>query len=477
MKKSKFLILAFILILVGCQNNDDFAGSQIKSFEGGALLSRSSNYFPTGWETLDSYDAKVNALQLSDQLLNSFSTPELVDVCLSYPLNLDCFLFSDVNFGVRSVVSNFNGYAKLFSRPDAMSSLINVYKQRVDALSVADNVNGNSIVNPLEFSFLEYLIAENFDGNSLPDSLKVKLGDVALLAADLRISKTELSGDISMNSITNLISKIAPESALYYPSKESKIRIKINNNRDIVVWTRKCQGNAFETQASYDLISQKHPNVTIVGEATCTYNCHAYAWYLTEGNTTKCWINQYEDGVHNIALFYTDGTYKETYKPYAQKIYYEAGDHSAIATEIDGIYESKWGANHLVRHSLNDCPYSKSKMRYFTKDLTAIPFVVEGIPSCAENYDDPISVNSSLNFWMPETYNAAAYRTEIYVCSVKDSETPVSSDVVSISSQTKTSAKFTFKKSGFYNVYFKAYEVSTGYLAANLVSYEIYVEN
>jgi len=84
----------------------------------------------------------------------------------------------------------------------------------------------------------------------------------------------------------------------------------------------------------------------IVSARTSYYNCHAYAWHLTEGNTNKVWINQYaQNGGNNLSKYWDPnvGCFAETSEALAEKIFYPSGDHSAVKSSVSGKYESKWG--------------------------------------------------------------------------------------------------------------------------------------
>lgn len=123
----------------------------------------------------------------------------------------------------------------------------------------------------------------------------------------------------------------------------------------------------------------------IIGDASTAYNCHAYAWHLTEGNTNNVWINNSNgykdlDGCYisngNLDKYWssTYGCFYETTEANAEKIHYYCGDHSAVKSKThSGKYESKWGDYPLVRHNptqvIND--YKGSYRRYYVKPVIA----------------------------------------------------------------------------------------------------------
>lgn len=57
-------------------------------------------------------------MQLSDNLLGSMRTEDLIEVCLEYPSTLDLFAFNDFQTGFKALYNNFNGFRELLSRDD-----------------------------------------------------------------------------------------------------------------------------------------------------------------------------------------------------------------------------------------------------------------------------------------------------------------------------------------------------------------------
>lgn len=106
--------------------------------------------------------------------------------------------------------------------------------------------------------------------------------------------------------------------------------------------------------------------IIYVDEATRSYNCHAYAWHVSEGGE-KVWINTPNDDT-----YWNDGSYEETNTANASKISFASDDHSAITTPQSGYIESKWGAMPLFKHSIHDCPYNNSSLVYYKCKTTNI---------------------------------------------------------------------------------------------------------
>ena len=97
---------------------------------------------------------------------------------------------------------------------------------------------------------------------------------------------------------------------------------------------------------------------------TKTYNCHSYAWNMTEGGLT-CWLEQ-GAGLHR---YWLDLSYVETTE--AENFFYYNGDHSAVVSITHpGKYESKWGPSLLMRHTPGYVPthYDTLYRKYYKKD-------------------------------------------------------------------------------------------------------------
>jgi len=101
------------------------------------------------------------------------------------------------------------------------------------------------------------------------------------------------------------------------------------------------------------------PNAILLSSSSTTYNCHGYAWYVSEGGSTV-WING-----PNQLLFGADGSYGMVQgEAPNEKVSYIGADHSAITTSTSEVYISKWGAEPLMEHYWLDCPYAVEASAY-----------------------------------------------------------------------------------------------------------------
>ncbi|MBE6263628.1 MAG: hypothetical protein E7104_06695 [Prevotella sp.] len=134
-----------------------------------------------------------------------------------------------------------------------------------------------------------------------------------------------------------------------------------------------------DIQRINEYYSSTFPNATFLDDASKEYNCHSYAWNISDGGSLKCWINQDFMGEPNLAKYWTDDYYSETTEQNAVKVFYynKASDHSAIVSPtVAGMYESKWGAAPLMRHAPNYGPYPYMNQRKYYCHI--VPYVVHG---------------------------------------------------------------------------------------------------
>jgi hypothetical protein len=123
----------------------------------------------------------------------------------------------------------------------------------------------------------------------------------------------------------------------------------------------------WEAYAAQEIINNNWDAVRI-GPATSNYNCHSYAWNVTEGgSSTDAWLSATYNGNQNLPKYWTNDAYTSTsYVADHEKIFFSADDHSAVTTATTGKVRSKWGSWPLYEHSTAQCPYNSSALVYYT---------------------------------------------------------------------------------------------------------------
>lgn len=197
------------------------------------------------------------------------------------------------------------------------------------------------------------------------------------------------------------------------------------------------------------------PEATLLDNTSQLYNCHSYAWNLTDGGQTICWINDsiyYDDmpSQPNVSKYWTNDYYVQTTELGAQKIHYYNGDHSAVVSPtVNGMYESKWGAGPLMRHAPNYGPYSHMTDRHYYRHVV----VDYGLVNCSNGYGT-IGVNIAANYSATAPIDASTF---IWVIETAKGDDAVELGRAIINSQSNSTINLTFTQVGLYEMYVYCY--------------------
>ena len=138
--------------------------------------------------------------------------------------------------------------------------------------------------------------------------------------------------------------------------------------------------------------TEHFPHAIYLGEATSIYNCHGYAWVMSDGGY-PCNVEE-----HSKNLFITDGSYVETTSSdvKATKVSYVGGDHSAVVPFSGNPYVvSKWGVACLMRHSPTDCPYHDySRIAYYKLSMEIMGEEIIQLPGISSSVTKTYSLSS-----------------------------------------------------------------------------------
>lgn len=500
--KGLLCILTMVISLLSCQQLNEYPNVKEDCFSQKQYAKSRTNglqkpYFPDGWQHLSSYSEKLDVLQFQDEILKSLSTKHLVDVCMDFPLAYDCFFFNDLSNGFEQVVNNFNGYQELSMRPDAKIEIINYYLSYVESIYY-NMVNELPVLSPFKLAFIELMVQSDYFGDLTEYAENVNLRDALFKAELLRADFEEFQGPSCSTSYAMLTSRLdETHKEIRLPNSSTVYTMYTRGGLVVKVRKNVCGSIKADRDAWLNLIKTYYPNVEIVGDATCEYNCHGYAWWVTDRGT-KYWINCSEpprsDGsfdvfnITNVSQLWSDGRFEECSQEEADHVFYDDGaDHSAIVISHD-LYESKWGNGYLVRHKPDDCPFKSkimsNKKRYFKKvtppDRGPSSSVYYGDVEWSRT-PDPIPLGTKMKYTV--TYNIDPewfypyYDTEVYVTTLKDEEDPIYDSSICEVSHVKQSkeAEVTFNKRGNYYVWFKVIHKASGHVEAVYQSEQMYV--
>ena len=155
-----------------------------------------------------------------------------------------------------------------------------------------------------------------------------------------------------------------------------------------------------------DSIIRADWNAEIVAPSSSIYNCHGFAWHISDGGDTVRIPHDYD-----VSKYYTENggqvaTYKRVDNPAKfKKVYYNGASHSAIVDPYNSaMVISKWGSGPLVRHLPADSPYDNYTLEYYELIIDDQPSSVA--KGCAVNVST-LNINNA-------TYNWTSFNN--YVC-------------------------------------------------------------
>lgn len=474
---------SFVCLLTGCNE------VSITPLSDASTSTRSRNdnscqvNYPTGWESLTDHHKKTEALQLDEDALQSLTTKELVEWCAEYPLAFDCFAFNDINIGINTVMDRFNGFTELHSRSDNFEALRNYYIAYIDKLE-RTSLSHPSEISPLHCAYIEYILSSERFGklsNHLSDN---ELIYAFIKSAELKKKVPELQGEICKSALQSLSAKLPEIAELNLSMQKSIGKLKsytiyTNNGLPVIAYNITCNGDQKEVKEGEEY-QRRYANAIYLAAATCTYNCHAYAWYISEGGE-NCWIDATSEGSKtvndNIRKFWVDGTYVQCDSTEAEKVFYSKGDHSAVVVS-PGVYVSKWGVLPLFQHAPNECPYNYTDKVFYKKYVRVDPgpssTTYYGYLNCDQS-TDPTPLWSTILFNANHDY-LIYYRYTAFVARLKSPETPIEDpNVAEILSVSHQNVSVRFNKQGSYVVNYCVYHSASGHLDAVYQSQEIYV--
>lgn len=150
------------------------------------------------------------------------------------------------------------------------------------------------------------------------------------------------------------------------------------NGSWIAAYQMEEQMTSAEKEALRQNNMQIYPRAIYMGEPTTTYNCHGYAWSMTEGGEKICIYSP------DVQAYMLDGSYTQTISTdsKATKVWYGSNvDHSAVVSMYSGYLISKWGTWCLMRHLPADCPYIATTLTYYKLSMEITGDEIVALPT------------------------------------------------------------------------------------------------
>lgn len=151
MKVKTLLLIALVALMCSCSDDVLNEGSRYSAQPVPRVtFSFDSITAPNVWAQYQSLEEMLAACQIPEEKLNSMSTDELIDVCMSHPLHSLYFAYNNEMVGAKVVFEHFNGFSELKKRKDAPTKMLEFY----------DDINFNAAtpkVHRENFSKITYM--------------------------------------------------------------------------------------------------------------------------------------------------------------------------------------------------------------------------------------------------------------------------------------------------------------------------------
>lgn len=456
MKKFIFGI-ALLLTLVAC--NEELQIDPKQSTTGNKTRAFTSQTFsfdsvtkPEIWKTFQTLEEMQSACQIPDDVLSNLSTEELVQICMDYPLFGNYLAYDNETFGIKKVMAGFNGFTELKKRTDAAEKLLDRYAN-VNVMALNEDRENAEIYPNLKLGYLEMILCSGeieslYQGEALQrlENLQAQ-----------KLTEKQLTNSHSASSLKH-------SQLLKQKINEAKNVSTTSTTTAITIYTK--YGNPVDALSVSEMSSQEiaesnsyaishYPNATFISNASATYNCHSYAWNISDGGS-RCWINAAKKLTYdNLMKYWTNDYYGQTSNENnATKIFYYKSDHSAIKSSVADMYESKWGRLPLMRHAPNYGPYNNMDTRYYyTRTFH------NGIINCNEGNCGVRELNKKYNYSLSNMPTGSNIIFEWKVLDGKE-EDAVEKGFAVLEENGKT-AFVTFKQPGLYTIICEAYIKNT----------------
>ena len=340
------------------------------------------------WGKLKTEVDRFAVLQIPENLLKTMNTHDLVVTCLNYPGMVLFGVYNDMQKGMEHLIKNFNGLQELMQRTDAPAELLSVYKQmnssKLKLLSRSIEQSSWSIRR----IYFELLLTQDCVIDKMSDAERSLLMEEArnrlyhkidnseeysvmdyqpsLMIVEKNLKKTVGKSSVKSN---DPLDQLVAESLMSLNLEKTQTTIYTPNGTPITV-EKLVSGDLTsdqKLQMKNELLNRYNNRIIYVSEATWSFNCHAYAWYLSEGKKDKVWIGTFE-----VPRFWEDGSYiPASSSSESSKVYFPLDDHSAIMTTYNGfiLYKYKWGIGPVFIHDRDDSPYTQDvisgTLRYY----------------------------------------------------------------------------------------------------------------
>ncbi len=161
------------------------------------------------WEKLSTFQERLKAYNIPDDLLQNMTTEDLVRTCLTYPKWLLISGFDNFQTGYDAIKSVFNGFAELENRPDAFNELFKVY-QKMDPEEITKSSKKGQFT--FEFTFIELLLSQTSVLFSLSNNEKISLIKTSYSIYEKKCKHIDVFSTLGLSTTCMILGRILEQS-------------------------------------------------------------------------------------------------------------------------------------------------------------------------------------------------------------------------------------------------------------------------
>lgn len=320
-----------------------------------AQNSNSSWEYNNNWRKATSFDERINLLQIPSSILSIMGSEKLLDIVMEYPLLYNYFAYTNSQYAISKLVTEFNGAKELLGRKDFPEIIITKLEdlpfkiKKISQMSYMDKGDMS-----LKYMILERLALQKDFLQNLSFQQKNRLGNILSKNAELMRNNPTIFSKVHIENLNAINREESINDLITKPFDYEIVTTTFTPNYTYVNLKEPSSDFNANEIARLDAYYDSLYAIPHIASSTSTYNCHAYAWYMN-GDTilAKYWMDDCNDYIDDWSYEQTEDTF------IGQIVLYKTGQiirHSAIYIG-NGLYESKWGFGPLKRHEYYDCPY------------------------------------------------------------------------------------------------------------------------
>lgn len=358
------------------------------------------------WNKYSSARERILALQIPNDILPKIPTNNLLKICLDFPYLTDMFAYNSQKEGFDALVDEYNGFKDLLKRKDLIAALLDEFEMipnKIHKIVFAEEKEKGDY--SFKYYVLTYLLKRAIIDLGVNNDQKERISESILVNKEITLKYPEIFGKLCVNAVNSLEKAINSTNTRATTSLVVGQTVQIHDHDYIVskrqtprgsdVWVEVLDDDDYTSSQKMNLMYNVINNygADFLSEATYSYNCHSYAWHMTEGNSNDhVWLGYYST---DEDVYWDDGSYYEVPESLATKVRY-TNEHSAVRLS-NNLYVSKWGPWPLVAHTPNNVPSGYGVPYKYYKRTPPItgPFI---ICSTATYYIDDLPAGYSVTW-------------------------------------------------------------------------------